>query len=191
VGREEGGVPARCEKEIGHSPGIIDAGAGSGEAGMKISIKRSMFLCCINTVLLCSLTASYADPAKRSESVSKTNGLSDSCPSVIKKDECLAILNALRKRLGLTGSDLVFETQYLRIEGGWAWIRVTPRSGDGLHVYEDHSALMRKTQGRWGLAELRSGECAWDPDCWDDERYFRKLRLRFPDAPKGIFPRHK
>lgn len=139
-------------------------------------------------VLLCAMLAAFAGPVKRSEGVSKTSMLSDTCPPDAEKKECGAILDALRKQLQLAGADMVFETQYLRIERGWAWIRVTPRSGDGLHMHEDHSALMQKTKGRWSVAELRPGECAWDPGCWDDERYFKKLHARFPAAPLSIFP---
>lgn len=158
---------------------------------MTIFARIAVFLFGAIVAYPCVLAGSSGSSVKQNKSDVEARSLSDSCPTVEKKDECLAILHALREKLGLTGSDLVFETRYLRIEGGWAWIRVSPRSGDGLHIYEDHSALMRKTHGRWGLAELRSGECAWDPDCWDDGRYFRKLRRRFPAAPKGIFPGNK
>lgn len=158
---------------------------------MVIPANRTTVVHCVIIVLLCASTAASADPLRRDESVSKNDILVDTCPRHVGKNECMAILEALRKKLCLAGTGFILETRYLKIARGWAWVVVTPRSADGISIHEDHSALMQKTEDRWSVAELRPGECAENPDCWDDESYFRKLRARFPAAPKGIFPHHK
>lgn len=158
---------------------------------MRITRKIAAFLSCMIIFQSFVLSEVFAGPVKRSEGFSKTSMLSDTCPPDVEKKECAAILDALRKQLWAAGADMVVETQYLRIEGGWAWIHVQPRSRDGYRNYEDVSALMQKTKERWSVAELRPGECAENPDCWDDESYFKKLHARFPAAPKGIFPGNK
>lgn len=86
--------------------------------------------------------------------------------------------------------DIVFVVQFLRSGGGWAYAHVLPRSKDAKSRYEDVSALLHYERKAWKIMEIRPccGDCADDPDCADDRRYFMKLRSRFPAAPMDIFP---
>lgn len=86
--------------------------------------------------------------------------------------------------------DVVFVVQFLKAKGNWAYAHVLPRSKDGKNRYEDVSALLMRENGTWKVKETRPccGDCADDPDCADDRRYFEKLRKKFPTAATDIFP---
>jgi hypothetical protein len=100
-----------------------------------------------------------------------------------------AILDILGKELkSWSGLDVIFVVKYLEISNGWGWLHALPRSADGLSNYEDVSGLLQKTKGQWKLVETRPGECADDPDCFDDKRYFKNLEARFPLVPQDILP---
>jgi hypothetical protein len=106
-------------------------------------------------------------------------------------EERKAILDALRKEVGSSlPSDVIFVVGYLKVHGGWAWIETAPQSPDGTSRYEDVSGLLSLEQGHWKVQHLRPccGECADDPVCADDRRYFRMLHSRYPAAPADIFP---
>jgi len=114
----------------------------------------------------------------------------DTAQSEPDSPERRAILYSLREEMsGSAGLDLVFEVKYLKTKNGWAWIHVLPRTQDGLTNFEDLSGLLQETKGRWKLVETRSGECGDDPDCYDDDQYFRSLKTKFPSAPSEIFPK--
>ncbi len=97
-----------------------------------------------------------------------------------------AILDALRMELGpLTGPDLVFVVEHLKVRSGWAWIHAFPQTRDGRKRYEDVSALLRKQGGRWSVQHLESGgeDCAEEPDAG----HCGAPAARFPAAPPDIF----
>jgi hypothetical protein len=97
-----------------------------------------------------------------------------------------AILDALRMELGpLTGPDLVFVVEHLKVRSGWAWIHAFPQTRDGRKRYEDVSALLRKEGGRWRVQHLESGgeDCAEEPDAG----HCGAPAARFPAAPPDIF----
>lgn len=101
------------------------------------------------------------------------------------------ILDTLRKQVKeWSDQEVVFKVQYIKANGGWAYAHVVPKSKDGRNNFEDVSALLAHEKGAWIIKETRPccAECADDPDCADDRRYFNKLGERFPHAPKNIFP---
>lgn len=101
------------------------------------------------------------------------------------------ILETLRSEVrSWSGQDVVFVVQFLKAKRVWAYAHVLPQSKDGKNVYEDVSVLLNREKGAWKIKETRPccGECADDPDCADDRRYFTKLRGRFPSVPIDIFP---
>jgi hypothetical protein len=102
-----------------------------------------------------------------------------------------AILDALRADvMDLTGPDLVFVVQHLKVSAGWAWIHAFPQSRDGSSRYEDVSALLHHQQSRWTVEHLGppGGEaCGEGPECDDEANAFADLSARFPCAPPGIF----
>jgi len=87
----------------------------------------------------------------------------------------------------LHGLDVIFIVKAMRVSGGWAWVQTLPQSRDGRSRYEDFSALLRKTDGRWRVAEIACTEPD-DPDCIDSAGYFRRLAGRFPEMPPCILP---
>jgi hypothetical protein len=101
-----------------------------------------------------------------------------------------AILDALRTEMRRTDPrPVIFVVRHLRVQGGWAWLRVEPQSPDGREHYEGESALLRRVAGRWSVSERMpaAGEREGTPaetECG----YFRALRARFPAAPPRIFP---
>jgi|GEM_PF-3609765 len=106
------------------------------------------------------------------------------------------ILDAIKKEfIDPSGKEeYVFEIKCLKIKNQWAWIETEPRSAkkiNGIYNhYEDLNVLLQKKEGGWKVMDARPccGECADDPDCADDKRYFKKLREKFPSAPEEIFP---
>jgi len=111
-------------------------------------------------------------------------------PTLTSKERA-AILDALQKDVGGSlGEDILFNVEYLKVSRGWAWIHTLPQSYDGSNHYEDVSGLLHEEREGWSVQHLVPccGECMDDPDCADDDRYFDKLRRRFPSAPPDIFP---
>lgn len=104
-----------------------------------------------------------------------------------------AILAALRADLmDLTGPDLVFVVEHLKVSAGWAWIHAFPQSRDASSRYEDVSALLHHQHGRWTvehLGPLGGEECGEGPECDDEANAFTGLSARFRSAPPGIFVR--
>lgn len=100
-----------------------------------------------------------------------------------------AILDALRKRWP-SDMDVIFVVTYLEAKDGWAWINVRPQSRDGRNQFEDESWLLQKINGQWKEVTARCAglECEEDPDCADDQRFYKKLKIQFPDMPMDILP---
>lgn len=116
-------------------------------------------------------------------------------PSDLSKALChpvrKEILDTLRRQVKeWSDQEVVFKVQYIKANEGWAYAHVLPRTKDGKNNFEDVSALLAQEKGAWAIKETRPccGECADDPDCADDRRYFNRLKARFPNAPKDIFP---
>jgi hypothetical protein len=99
-----------------------------------------------------------------------------------------AILDALRDETRqLHQANVIFVVNYLKVQNGWAWVQTSPQSPDGSNRYEDVSALLRKRRNVWMVVEIACTE-EDNPNCIGDEGYYKKLRNRFPLAPRGIFP---
>ncbi len=98
------------------------------------------------------------------------------------------ILNVLRKEVKrMHGVDVVFVVEYLRVQDGWAWVHVFPKSIDGKNKYEDIHALLKLQNSKWEIMEIPCTEVE-NPECLDDPSYFPKLKQRFPDVPEQILP---
>ena len=103
-----------------------------------------------------------------------------------------AIMDALRaqlKRASSTGApgsglEVIFTVKHLKVSDGWAYTEAVPQSADGLVSLEAVSALLRKSESGWEVLET---PCLDDPtaECND----FEQIKLKFPSAPSGIFPR--
>ena len=99
-----------------------------------------------------------------------------------------AILDALRGWVKKQHHmDVVFVVRHLKVKNGYAWLHTLPRSKDGSNQYEDISALVKKDQGMWRVAEIPCAE-EDNPGCLGDPGYFRGLKKRFPDMPEDILP---
>jgi len=100
-----------------------------------------------------------------------------------------AILDTLRKRWP-SDMDVIFVVTYLEVKDGWAWIAVRPQSRDGHNQFEDESWLLQKINGQWKEVTARGAglDCEEDPDCSDDQRFYKKLKIQFPDMPMDILP---
>jgi len=99
-----------------------------------------------------------------------------------------AIINALRQEVkALHGLDVRFVITHLKVKDNWAWIQTRPQSPSGENSYEDIAALLRKVNGVWRLCELACTEPD-NPDCLGEPEYLKRLQLRFPEAPREIFP---
>ncbi|MCK9296065.1 MAG: hypothetical protein M0P70_13385 [Desulfobulbaceae bacterium] len=106
----------------------------------------------------------------------------------VGSDERQAIADALRQEVkALHGLDVKFVITQLQVKDNWAWIQIRPQSPGGENSYEDIAALLRKVNGVWRLCELACTEPD-NPDCLGEPEYFRRLQLRFPEAPREIFP---
>ncbi len=102
------------------------------------------------------------------------------------------ILDALRQMVkNMSGLDVVFVIKYFKVQDSWAWIQTEPQSADGKSHYEPISGLLKKENGAWKYlyGPPEGGVCEEDPDCADPERFFRKLKSKYPSAPPGIFPK--
>jgi hypothetical protein len=100
-----------------------------------------------------------------------------------------AILDALRMWVKQQHHlEVIFVVKHLKVKNGYAWVHVLPQSKDGSSRYEDISALLKKDQGRWEVAEIPCAEVD-NPDCIGDPGYFDGLKQRFPEMPEDILPR--
>jgi hypothetical protein len=100
-----------------------------------------------------------------------------------------AILDALRRWVKEQHHlEVVFVVRHLKVNNGYAWVHTLPQSKDGSSRYEDISALLKKEQGRWAVAEIPCAE-EDNPDCIGDPGYFDGLKRRFPEMPEDILPR--
>jgi hypothetical protein len=97
-----------------------------------------------------------------------------------------AILDALREWVKRGHHpEVIFVVKHLKVKNGYAWVHTLPQSKDGSSRYEDLSALLKKDQGLWSVAEVPCGEVD-NPDCIGDPGYFDGLKQRFPEMPTDI-----
>lgn len=95
------------------------------------------------------------------------------------------IADAMRRNLGAsTGIYAVFVFDWLKVNGNWAYAETQPESADGSSKYEPVSALLRRKNGLWSVAERIQGDDETDP-----AQELKRVRKRFPSAPRDIFPR--
>jgi len=87
-------------------------------------------------------------------------------------------------------SDTAYVVKYLKKIGRWVWLETEPRSLDGVNQLEPIHALLISENGRWVIKNLRpsGAECEDDPECADDQKYYRKLRNKFSSVPHDLFP---
>jgi hypothetical protein len=149
-----------------------------------MSTRPPLSLALLLLILGASLTALQAGPPAGGETPAGPNGKAHTPPA--GDPERNAILDTLRIRYG----DMVFVVDYLKVKDGWAWIEFSPRSRDGTNRLEGDVSLLRHVDGRWKEVGGRAAgaECEEDPDCADDQRFFRKLKADFPDLPMEILP---
>jgi hypothetical protein len=101
-----------------------------------------------------------------------------------------AIMDAMRAhRRRFDARPVIFVVDYLRVQRGWAWLSVQPRSPDGRSQFEGESALLRRRAGRWEVVETMpaAGEREGTP-LEDDCAWFQRLRVRFTSIPVAILP---
>jgi len=97
-----------------------------------------------------------------------------------------AILDGLRRELMQQhGLQVVFVIDTLLVKDDWAWVDSRPQSPDGLHNYEDVSALLHLERGNWQVVEIPCTE-EDNPDCRSDAGYVARLQQRFPAAPLAL-----
>ncbi|WP_295409572.1 hypothetical protein [uncultured Thiocystis sp.] len=97
-----------------------------------------------------------------------------------------AILDALREHSeDAVSREIVFVVGALKVCSGWAWLHALPQSPDGRDRFEDISALLRKTHGRWHVVEIPCSEPD-NPECLGEPGYFARLKQRFPALPDAI-----
>lgn len=100
-----------------------------------------------------------------------------------------AILDALRECVKQNHNiDVIFVVRHLKVKNGYAWVHTMPQSKDGANMYEDISALLKKDQDHWEMAEIPCAE-EDNPDCIGDSKYFDGLKRRFSKMPKDILLR--
>jgi hypothetical protein len=94
------------------------------------------------------------------------------------------IADAMRRGLGAkTGVYAVFNFDWIKVNGSWAYAETRPESPDGKSKYEPVWALLRRTDGVWSVKSLiLSGE----DSAPEDQR--QAARRKFPSAPRDIFP---
>ena len=92
-----------------------------------------------------------------------------------------AILDAYRAEWtkdALT-KDVIFVVKHLKVQDGWAWLQVNPKSADGSQQFEEEQGLLHKEGGGWKVLQRKSGVTA---------RYFKNLKAKYPADPTDIFP---
>ena len=99
--------------------------------------------------------------------------------------ERAAIVTGVKQTLAKQGrTNVVLEIPYLKVNGGWAWIQVTPSSADGSQHYESQSGLLKEEAKKWTLREWMPAE-----EGTDENAYFKNLKSKYPQAPADIFPK--
>ena len=78
---------------------------------------------------------------------------------------------------------VVLVVTYLKVNNGWAWIRVAPERADGSEHYESQSGLLQQQGTKWTLLEWMPAE-----EGMNDRTYFQNLKKKYPAAPADIFP---
>lgn len=139
---------------------------------------------CVSFVLLAVLGAPFAaNPAD-----GRGNGAQGKTGAAFERKAILAALRSEVRRM--SGLDVVFVVQDLRVADGWAWVETLPQSPDGKNRYEPVSGLLKRTGNAWRVLEVRPTECDDGEDEWcDDHRYFEGVKRRHPDAPARLFAR--
>ena len=95
-----------------------------------------------------------------------------------------AILRGTHDALAKQGlKNVVLVVPYLKVHNGWAWIQVNPQSADGTQHYESQSGLLQEKAKNWTLREWMPAE-----EGTDYEKYFKNLKIKYPEAPADIFP---
>jgi hypothetical protein len=93
------------------------------------------------------------------------------------------IADAMRRDVGqFAGVYVVFNFDWIKTSGNWAYAQTRPESPDGANKYEPIEALLRRSNGVWSVVG-RISDGATSPA---SQR--RRLRARFPSAPRSIFP---
>lgn len=93
------------------------------------------------------------------------------------------IADALRRSVGESeGMYAVFNFDWIKASGNWAYAETRPESPDGEEHYAPVSALLRRSGSQWRVvARLDSREET-------PARAMRRVRNKFPSAPRDIFP---
>ena len=141
------------------------------------------------TLILISLSPSFASSRAEVRNMfeKRQSGKAHTPPK--GSAERKAILDALRAEMKrLHQADFIFTVNYIKVQQGWGWIEVAPKSADGNSNFENVSALMRKHGKRWDVAQIACAE-EGNPECLGDPNFFKNLRTKFPNAPKAIFPK--
>ena len=94
------------------------------------------------------------------------------------------IADALRGKAGATTGTLVFNFDWLKVNGSWAYAETTPKTAPGSSGYEPTFAMLRRKNGLWSVT-VRAQAAPNIPRTQTRQR----LRTMFPSAPRDIFPR--
>lgn len=95
------------------------------------------------------------------------------------------IADAMRRSVGQSaGVYVVFNFDWVKINGSWAYAETRPESPDGQNKYEPVSALLRRSKGLWRVVARAETDDETSP-----AQAQRQLRNRFPSAPRDVFPR--
>ncbi len=94
------------------------------------------------------------------------------------------IADALRRNVGQhAGVYVVFNFDWLKVNGNWAYVETHPESPDGANKYEPVSALLRRSNGLWSVAARADADDETSPT-----QALHRLKNKFPSAPRDIFP---
>ncbi len=94
------------------------------------------------------------------------------------------IADALRRNVGQhAGVYVVFNFDWLKVSGNWAYAETHPESPDGANKYEPVAALLRRSNGLWSVAARADADDQTSPT-----QALHRLKNRFPAAPRDIFP---
>ena len=94
------------------------------------------------------------------------------------------IADAMRRSLGAaTGVYAVFNFDWIKVNGSWAFAKTRPESPDGLNKYEPVWALLRRSNGLWRVQARIMGDSESSP-----EQQLHAAKRRYPNAPRDIFP---
>jgi hypothetical protein len=145
-------------------------------------------------VLALSTTLIFSGIANGSaaETVSKVSAKSGTYTPAKASAERKAIMDALRVVIRkMSGLEVIFTVDHLKVNNGWAWAVVQPASADGTQHYETLTGLLHRKNGQWVYVEgpPEFAICEEDPDCIDPVRYFKKMAKKYPAASPDIFPK--